>query len=254
MKTSLHAAIATLLFAAMLGASPGALAQLSATSSFDSFAYQLIDLNVCDGIDPSVSFLDDSSVNGWALLRDINGAVRESVQDGSRGERPVQVRIDTGDAYLAGDATPTSASSLVTIRGGIADTNTDSFLGFVLAPYTQVTFTIDARATASAAGSPNYAFATVAVNGTVTDEDGNHILETDGLSSYLASSDTLSVTLRSAGVARMGTLEFATAAHALLQPVPEPASMAMLVVGLAVVGGYARRRSARGAYSRAVCM
>jgi hypothetical protein len=252
MKTSHHAAIATLLSAAMLGASPGALAQLSATSSFDSFSYQLVDLNACDGIDPGVSFLD-SSVNGWALLRDINGAVRESVQDGSRDERPVQVRIDTGDAYLAGDATPTSASSLVTIEGGIGDTNTDGFLGFVLAPYTQVTFTVDARATASAASSPNYAFATVAVNGTVTDEEGDHILDTDGLSSYLASSDTLSVTLRSAGVARMGTLEFATAAHALLQPVPEPASMAMLVAGLAVVGGYARRRSSCATYSCAMC-
>jgi hypothetical protein len=252
MKTSHHAAIATLLSAAMLGASPGASAQLSATSSFDSFAYQLVDLNACDGIDPGVSFLD-SSVNGWALLRDINGAVRESVQDGSRDERPVQVRIDTGDAYLAGDATPTSASSLVTIESGIADTETDGFLGFVLAPYTQVTFTIDARATASAASSPNYAFATVAVNGTVTDEEGNHIIETDGLSSYLASSDTLSVTLRSADVARMGTLEFATAAHALLQPVPEPAPMAMLVAGLAVVGGYARRRASRATYSCAAC-
>lgn len=252
MKTSHHAAIATLLSAAMLGASPGVSAQLSATSSFDSFAYQLVDLNACDGIDPGVSFLD-SSVNGWALLRDINGAVRESVQDGSRDERPVQVRIDTGDAYLAGDATPTSASSLVTIESGIADTETDGFLGFVLAPYTQVTFTIDARATASAASSPNYAFATVAVNGTVTDEEGNHIIETDGLSSYLASSDTLSVTLRSAGVARMGTLEFATAAHALLQPVPEPAPMAMLVAGLAVVGGYARRRASRATYSCAAC-
>jgi hypothetical protein len=252
MKTSHHAAIATLLSAAMLGASPGASAQLSATSSFDSFAYQLVDLNACDGIDPGVSFLD-SSVNGWALLRDINGAVRESVQDGSRDEHPVQVRIDTGDAYLAGDATPTSASSLVTIESGIADTETDGFLGFVLAPYTQVTFTIDARATASAASSPNYAFATVAVNGTVTDEEGNHIIETDGLSSYLASSDTLSVTLRSADVARMGTLEFATAAHALLQPVPEPAPMAMLVAGLAVVGGYARRRASRATYSCAAC-
>ncbi|WP_198119299.1 PEP-CTERM sorting domain-containing protein [Massilia rhizosphaerae] len=243
MKASRHAAIATILSAAMLGIAPSASAQLSASSSFDSFAYRLVDLDPCDGIDPSINFLN-ASVNGFALLRDANGAVRESVQDGSIGERPIQVRIDTGDAYLAGDATSTSASSLVSIEYGSGDTNTDSFLGFVLAPYTEVTFTIDAKATASPASSPNYAYATVAVNGTVTDENGDHIIETDGLSSYLASSDILSVTLRSAGVARMGTLEFATAAHALLQPVPEPAPMAMLAAGLMVVGGFARRRIA----------
>lgn len=241
MKAFPHAAIATILSAAMLGIAPNASAQLSASSSFDAFAYRLVDLDPGDGIDPGISFLDDASVNGWALLRDANGAVRESVQDGSRGS-PIHVQIDTGDAHLVGDATPTSASSLVSIEYGSGDTNTDSFLGFVLAPYTEVTFTIDARATASPASSPNYAFATVAVNGTVTDENGDHIIETDGLSSYIASSDILSVTLRSAGVARMGTLEFATAAHALLQPVPEPAPMAMLAAGLMVVGGFARRR------------
>lgn len=244
MKASHHAAIATILCTALLGVAPGASAQLSAASSFDSFAYRLVDLDPCDCIAPGITFTSDASVTGWALLRDIDGAVRESVQDDSRGS-PIQVRIDLADAHLAGDATPTSASSFVDIESGIADTNTDSFLGFVLAPYTQVTFTIQAHANASAAGFPNYAFATVAVNGTVTDENGDHIIETDGLSSYLASSNTLSVTLSSAGVERIGTLEFATAAHALLQPVPEPAPMAMLAAGLAVVGGCARRRSSR---------
>lgn len=242
MKPSLYLAIAAVLSGAMLGTAPIASAQLSASSSFDGFRYRLVDLTPGDGIDPGVSFLD-ASVSAAAMFRDDNGATRESVQAGSAGG-PVQVLIDTADGHFAGNATRTSASSMTAIVNGAGETFTDSFLGFVLAPYTQVTFSIDTSAIGSAVDTPgSYAFSFVAINSRIIDENGNVFIQGDGLSSELASSDILSVSLSSAAVALTGTLEFATAANVRVQPIPEPAPMAMLIAGLAVVGGLARRRA-----------
>lgn len=242
MELSPHLAITAFLSAAVLGIAPSASAQLSARSSFDNLRYQLVDLDPNDGIDPGISF-SGGSVGAFATFRDDSGAVRESAQSFSSGG-PVQVFIDTPDGHFDGSATTTSASAMLSIRNGSGETFTDSFLNFVLAPYTQIIFSVDARASASSTSAPNYAFANVGVNGFIWDESGNDYYDTAGLSSYIASFETLSVTLSSAASARRGTLEVATEAVALLQPVPEPAPLAMLVGGLAVLGGLARRRMA----------
>lgn len=243
MKPSLRLAAAAILSVAMLGTTSGASAQVSASSSFDAFAFDLVDLNPHDGIDPGIRFLD-GLVSGQAVFRDDNGVLRDWVLASSPGG-PIQMLINRPDGQFAGTATTTSASSSIAIENGSGETFTDSFLGFVLAPYTQVTFSIEAIA--NAINQPgSISFGTVAVNGRITDENGNVVIETDGLSSYLASSDTLSVTLRSAAVELTGSIEFATAAIAQVQAVPEPAPTAMLAAGLVFVGALARRRARSG--------
>lgn len=211
MKSLPQSATAAMLYASMLCAAPGASAQPGAQSSFDNFTYRRVDLNPDDGIDPGLVF-HDGPVNGWADFRD-DGGSRESAQADSRGG-PIRVLIDMADGHLAGTADLTSASSLVRIAGGAGDTDTDSFLDFVLALYTQVIFSIDARATAGATATPSYAFATVGLNGRITDWNGDVFNDSDGLSCYIASSDTLSVTLMSHAVGLTGALVFGTVAAA----------------------------------------
>lgn len=147
MKLPHHLAIAAVLSVAMLGAAPGVWAQAQAKSSFDSFRYQIVDLNPHDGIDAGVSFLE-SSVGAWARLLDENGAVLDSEQANSMGE-PARIAIDTADVYLLGKADGRSATSLAYIENGAGQASTNSFLGFVLVPYTQLIFSIDAIASAS---------------------------------------------------------------------------------------------------------
>jgi len=241
MKHSLRVAMAALLSVTMLGAATGASAQASASSSFGAFRLQIVDLTPYDGVEAGVRFLDGST-GAYALLRDDSGGVRDSAQAGSAGG-PIQVLIDTADSHLASNATLTSASSLVSIMNGSGETFTDIFRNFVLAPHTEVTFSIDAVANASAPGTPGL-FSYVAINGVIRDDNGIIVVESDGLSSDIASSDTLSVTLNSAGAELTGWLEFATAAYAQVPAVPEPTSMAMLAAGLAIVGRLARRCAA----------
>jgi hypothetical protein len=244
MKTSLQVAIASVFSLAICGHPTIASAQLLASSSFDSFSQHIVDLNPDDGIAAGVC-LTDESVGGQVLFRNDNGELRDS-KWAYGADSAVAMLIDTADAYLASRATPTSASSQVRIDNGFADVFTDGFINFILAPFTEVTFSIAASAHATPVDLPgSYAFATAAANGWTIDKEGTIFLDTDGLSSYLASSAVLSVTLRSAADPLAGTLELATAAHALTPAVPEPASMPMLGAGLALMGGLARWRAAR---------
>jgi len=235
MKTSLHKAFTSILALVILGHASTASAQFFASSSFDSLTQNIVDLNPDDGVAAGLCVTSESA-GAFILVSNDSGDLQQSESaDGAGG---VTILIDTADAYLASRATPTSASSQVRIDNGRADASTDGFINFLLAPYTEVTFSIAVTALATQVNLPGaYAFSFVGMNGWTRSKDGTSFLDTDGLSSYIAPAAILSVTLRSAADPLDGTLEVGTGAVALMPAVPEPASMAMLAAGLALMVG-----------------
>jgi hypothetical protein len=234
---------ALVLVAATLGIAPGAFAQSGASVYFDSYDYQLVDLNPGDGIAPTIEFYSNS-ISGEARFFDdpySGGTPRDSVSSSNPSGR-VNVLIDSEDAYLTGQATQTSGSSLIGIGHGSGYMTTDSITGFILAPYTQITFSIHGSVDESN-GPGSSSFATLAMTGRVYGANGNpidtnrYLFSDDG-----SSSSTLTVTLASGDVSRYGQIEFMTTAAAQVLPVPEPGGAAMLMGGLGLMAAFMRRR------------
>jgi len=248
MRPRLRTLIATATFTAALGIAPAASAQTGATTYFSDYDRTLVDLNPGDGIDPAISF-DGSSVIGSTYFYDTPYATtppRYAVSNSSIGH--VSFGIFTDGVWLSTDATPTSGNAVLGIPHGSATLQTVSTDNFVLAPYTQVTFTIYGSVSeATIDGST--ASGNLTLTGMLRDLDGSVILDRDGFSSDAGpTSGTLSVTLRTGANQLYGSVEFRSDLSArVLSPVPEPTSAGMLALGLGLglIGLAARRRARR---------
>lgn len=237
-----HTLIALGLAAGAMGAAPAAFAQAHAT--LGPWTYQLIDLNPNDDSTPVFTFTESSR----------SGAVK--VFDTSGGEPAASASITSGgtaSASFNGTATatslPESISASVDMTNGSGSAVADVDYSFSLSGNTLLILSVPATV---GGGFHNFA----GEGDAIARLSGAWVTDTSPHTPYL----TFESSLNSPGLIGGGSatlsgavntedpvfghlyLHASAAGRSGISPVPEPASVAMLVAGLALLGGAARRR------------
>lgn len=229
-------------FAAALCLAAPASAQSQVSVYYDNFDYTLVDLTPDDGIDPGISFYG-STITASASTYDSPyglGTPRSTITDSATYGR-VEFAISDGGSSLTGGYSPTSGSATLFVGHGSANIAASSIDTFVLAPNTQITFEVRGILN-ELNGFGGNAAANLTAIGMLYLKSGT----TEYTSSLSTGAgdvyDTLSVVVHSGAEEVYGTLEYRSDLSAQVTPVPEPATTAMMIGGLGLVGALARRR------------
>lgn len=212
----------------------------SSSASLTGFSYQLIDLDLNDGIAASLTLTPDFT---WVAARGYQGS--------SGSPDPSDMLYEKGSTSVSG--TFGSASAIYN-DSGLYASQTGGSLGyrmaadamqtwsFVLSANTTVIFTADASVVGSSV--TGYAYANAGIFASNFSESDTY-LQDQLLQDSSSESRLVSITFSSSQNALSGTVG-ATAGGSTelfsVSPVPEPSSNAMLVAGLALAGVCARRR------------
>lgn len=241
--------------AATLGAASPAAAQAELTGAYFNFLFTLVDLNPGDGIAPGITF-SGASANAQARLYnapDFAGPTYATLQQSAFDDGGVvRFALDSGDFHDYGYVTSRAGSGTSVIGHGSSLLTFQSSNGFVLAPYTGVTFGAEATVT-ERSGAGTDASALVSMIGVLQDVPGSYTEYRTSLSSDAGpTTGNLSLTMASGAQALYGSIGFAgTLSANVLTAVPEPAPTAMLAAGLAFIGMGARRRHRSGSLDHA---
>ena len=232
--------------AATLGTASPAAAQAELTGAYFNFLFNLVDLNPGDGIAPGITFSGASSKAQGQLYDapDFAGPTYATLQHSALDDGGVvRFTLDSGGFHDYGYVTSRVGSGTSVIGHGSSLLTFQSSNGFVLAPYTGVTFTADATVT-ERSGAGTDASALVSMIGLLHDVPGSYTEYRTSLSSDAGpTTGNLSLIMASGAEALNGTIGFAGRLSAnVLTAVPEPTTTAMLAAGLALIGMGARRR------------
>lgn len=244
--SSKHAFATAALLVAAMGAASTAAAQSTASASINNVNYQLIDLNPYDGIAPSITFGGLPAAANVVLYGDTGYSI-PVLSDGSLTYGPISISNASGSAFA--EIQEASGASRVEIfsNSGFGASLTE--FSFVLSPNTRLIFTGDASVSAVTDPAGGNASATAYLQVGFSNEGGttdvfnrSTLLSTDG-----DRSGHLLALIDSGAMAMNGTYAFATDSEAssLAAPIPEPASVGMLLAGLGVLAGLQRRRASR---------
>ena len=239
--------IASLVLAAAAASVAPAQAQsASAQASLAQLAFELVDLDPNDGITPAMHITST-----------------QTRSQSSYGTSSMQIEDDT--IYAAGTSSVTRSFGQATTSGGAdpwtsAASYTDPSLPnvyfkswnlteihFTLTPYSELLVTAEVSVDASDAGGISAASSKAYFSGWLNAELLYNFC-VNGTYAYDTSvSRSIGGRLQSGAEAVTGGLGLVTEAVVQLSPVPEPASVAMLLAGLAVVGASVQGRRRRGA-------
>jgi len=243
-----HTLLAAGLAAGAMAAAPAAFAQAFAT--FGPLTYEVIDLKPDDGITPTFSLTESSRSGSVSVFDNFNfeGPPAASASITSGG---------TATANFQGTATatslPESVSANVDMINGSGTALAEADYTFQLAPNARLIFTSpatvgggfhflagDGHAVATLSGSWFMGF-----DPHIPFGDFDTSLNSPGLIG--GGSATLSGVVNSSEEAVFGHVHLRTSASGeRVSLVPEPASVAMLVAGLGLMGGVAQRRRRAG--------
>lgn len=235
-------ALASSFTAVAAHAAPGASARIS------DFSYQLIDLNLLDGIAPSITF--EPGLDYWQA----SGSYCFGHTGGCRSDYHFgigQYDYQTGPGSSRVTIAPDLMQASVALDRRF-DPEADIFSAvayfngaFVLSPWTEVRFT---SAAALSVAADAYTEAGVVTHlygwlGDMEPDTPRYFQSSMALAASGAQAGELGGSLRSGGLAEHGTFyRIASANLTRAAPVPEPSSYAMLVAGLAVLGARRLRR------------
>lgn len=221
-----------------------AAAQSTASASIENFGFRLIDLDLHDGIAPSITFGPGVSYSVTSIT-DLNGNLVQQMRTDSFG--PVGFNSMYGGGKGFTDAITASAS--LEVLSGSGYSNAVNAFYFVLSANTRVEFTADALASSYFSASTGNSFAQALMTGSLKDSHGNLLtgadtdLNTRG--SMTAGPMFLSLSTQDSALSGSLIMKIETNGSSMISPVPEPASYAMLAAGASLLAGLARRRSAK---------
>jgi hypothetical protein len=232
--------------AAALAFAPHAAAQSFVQTGvyYSNWEYDVTDLDPLDGIEPAINFYGSTLTTRVATYDapDASGTPREFVE--LTGTSNFQ--IINSDVIMYGELFPTTGNLVIYTGRGASFVTTDATNTFVLAPNTEITFSlygsVSELVTTGSDASANFAMI-----GRLQAPDGTFVEYRTDISSDDPPPDSLvTLTLRSGTEGNYGTLNFHSDLAAHVLAVPEPATVAMLAGGLALLGARARRRPGAG--------
>lgn len=224
-----------------LSLSLAAQAETTADAYLSGFRYQLIDLDLNDGIAAQLT-LEDSGLNVMAgYYAALDNTTPPDPFHYLNTEGTVDVTVAAGRA--TGTLAATSANTSASLQGdqGALFAQALWSRNFTLTPNSRLVLHADAHVDGSR--EPTRAgIGYAAVFFTYGDEE---FYVEDGLSTYQGDSETraLTVALSSGAEELSGNYGFTTGVYATMTSVPEPSTYAMLALGLAGIGWSARRKA-----------
>ncbi|WP_222852972.1 PEP-CTERM sorting domain-containing protein [Massilia genomosp. 1] len=217
----------------------------TASASIAQFQYRLVDLDLNDGIDPSITFGVDTrwlSTTGDGQTEQISASGTTSIvtQFGAAGGT-------LSDTALLSHASLNHSLPVDKLRHEYR--NEGKRVGeFILSPNTELIFTAVGKIAQQRDGGLEGSESRIAMRAYLLDANGEEYRQFD--KSYEVINRNASATinlygsLRSDATQRNGQFSFNayTSLMGVTPPVPEPSTYAMLLAGAAVVGAVARRR------------
>lgn len=219
-------------------------AAATATAHIAGFRYEVIDLDLNDGIAASLTLSDTGLILQAGYYPEAGGLPNPVDYRFSDGAVAVNVPVGSANGALANGVADLSA----TFTGTAADGQLVSHAGFgnafTLTANTQVVLYADAGVTGNYDGD-RYAsshallFASYFADPNAAEET---VVE-DYLLSHLGNSDAreLSITFSTGATSLEGQLGWSAGAYATVSQVPEPSQYALMLLGLAGVGWRLRR-------------
>lgn len=226
----------------------------TASAHIDQFTYELIDLDLADGITPGISFFgnDELSVNSRYL-----GDGENEQRIATTGATQVTRSYGATSAVMTNTGV-SSTSRLVDPTAPFAVTHQFNSGGhyisnFLLTPGTGLRISALGSLSVDTQGPGTYGRASFGVGAVLSDYPdrssesvySGHYYSTEGGSA----SHRVSAFVYTDDAARIGSFSFSSFAHTQLYTmpavVPEPATYAMLLAGVAVIGLARRRRRPR---------
>lgn len=237
------------LAACLLASTGGVAAQANSSASISDFGYELVDLAPDDGVAPSMSLTPTRIVGESILYLQTFSIPLAEASTSTFGALSVDNAYGSASATLAPDY---AASSTADAQAYSSRAGTWVELDFVLSPNTRVIFS--ANGSVNALPANGYSSTEASLNGEITTPFISHGTRF-GASVYSMlgeESRLLSAVANSDAEELAGTMSIRTGAWAesYVPPIPEPGQAAMLLAGLALVGGaglQARRRGCRRA-------
>jgi len=243
--------IALLVSTAILSST--SVAQTSSSVSISNFSYQLIDLDATDGIDPSISFTHSSFVASSTAPVANGGLLSgESYQTGAAAPVLKSSNVSRGAttyAYVSGQALGAGGYSV-----GAGEYYSNAWQSSMFTLSANTALLVSAHAGAGAVGNldwPEY------VSGSLSMQiiNSQHASPFSQISFYSKSAysynggprsldeDFSLYFANSASATMYGTLDMNVGAYGNVAAVPEPEAYGMMLLGLGVIGGLARRRA-----------
>ncbi|WP_229477246.1 PEP-CTERM sorting domain-containing protein [Massilia rubra] len=215
----------------------------TAKASIEQFHIELVDLDLTDGVTPSLFFTQQS----WGV---------DSVGDAQRQVYTVQGKtsITTSFGATGGSASDSTLSSSASVNHpAVKDgkshqytTNSYRITNFTLSPHTQMIITALGSVSENRLGVFDSSVARIAMRGKLLDESGDWVDSFSKSYQTDAGSTTLRMyaSLSTDEFVRSGNFDVVTQATLAgqISSVPEPSAYAMLLAGTVLVGAMARRR------------
>lgn len=216
-------------------------ADATANAQLSDFRYELIDLDLNDGIAAQVTFGDFGRTVMAGYYADQTGNTPPDPFEYLSTDGTVDLTVAAGTT--TGTLAANSATTLVWLHGTQGSLFAEALSGsnFTLTPNSRLVL----HANAHIDGSEDADRGTVSFASVFFEyDDGNFYLD-DGISSYTggATSRALTVALSSGSEELSGNFGFTAGAFATVTAVPEPSSYAMLGLGLAGMAWRARRKT-----------
>lgn len=218
-----------------------AFAQMGASASAGSLGYELIDLDISDGVTPWLAFQDNWAVSTYAAI--YPGSSRDAFPQALINSFSLGTSLlNVAGASAFASASWTDVASSTNTFANLATSTGLTRHGFLLSPNTEVKFF--ALGTADADAGDGYATRALAgllakIDGSQQVQDLIDVRNGDGYTGWMNTS------LASQGAEAVhGWVAITTfsESYAMAAPVPEPAAPAMLLGGLGLLAAISRRR------------
>ena len=219
-------------------------AEATASAQLNSFRYEVIDLDLTDGIDAKLTLDDTGAIVMAGYYASLEGTPLPDPLDYHPGEGTAAVAHATGNASAT--LTATGASAAAAFHGPQGELFGQALSGhnFTLTANTRLVLHADATVSGTiTADHYGYSNAITFISYRLPGDTEDTVVE-DAIVSYMGLPDARALTVGfSTGADSVsGTYGFSAGAYGTVAAVTEPSTYAMLGLGLAALGWRGRRQ------------